>query len=309
MQIFESCYKTKSKTKTVLALGNFDGVHLGHIHLLNEAKKCAKKNGYSFGVYTFSDSPKLRNASHSLLTDLQTRLSYIDCKAEPDFVYLEKFDDVRDFSPFEFVEYIISKFNAEVCFCGENFSFGAGASGNCNDLVSLMKTCGRSAVAVPVLEYDGEAVSSTRIRKLLKEGRAEEAEKLLQKPYCFSSKVVHGAHLGHKLGFPTINQIIPSELVAPKYGVYATVAIIDGKEYCGVTNFGIKPTVSSDNTPVAETYVIDYDGDAYGKYVTLCFCKMLRGEKKFSSLDELKKNISINVRETKDFFNEKHKKT
>jgi len=307
MEIFESEFNCENKTKTVLALGNFDGVHVGHMRLLDEAKKYAQNSGLSFGVYTFSDSPKFRNANHSLLTDIQTRLSFLQYKAQPDFVYLEKFDDVKDFEPAEFVEYIVSKFDAAVCFCGENFSFGKNASGNCNDLVSLMQSLGRTAVAVPVLEYEGEAVSSTRIRKLLEDGKAEEAQALLLEPYCFTSRVVHGAHLGHKLGFPTINQIIPSELVAPQYGVYATVVIVDAREYLGVTNFGIKPTVSDDNTPVAETYIIDYNSDAYDKLVTLCFCKKLRGEKKFSSLDELIQNISNNVQETKDFFNEKFK--
>ncbi len=307
MEVFESVYKSVNNSGCVLALGNFDGVHIGHMRLLSEAKKYAEDGGLSFGVYTFTDSPKFKNADRSLLTDLQTRLSFLHYKAEPDFVYLERFDDVKDFEKEEFAQYIISKFDVKVCFCGENFSFGKGASGNCKDLVALMKNLGRAAVAVPVLEYNGEAVSSTRIRKLLEEGNAEEAEALLLEPYCFTSKVVHGAHLGHHLGYPTINQIIPPELVAPKYGVFATVVIIDGKEYFGVTNFGIKPTVSSDNIPVAETYIIDYNGDAYDKYVTLCFCKMLRCEKKFSSLDELKRNISKNVQETKDFFNEKYK--
>ncbi len=307
MEVFESIYKSVNNSGCVLAFGNFDGVHIGHMHLLNEAKRYAAENGLAFGVYTFTDSPKFKNANRSLLTDLQTRLSFLRYKAQPDYVYLEKFDDVKDFEPAEFVDYVVSKFDVRVCFCGENFSFGKGASGNCKDLVSLMKKLGRDAVTVPVLEYDGEAVSSTRIRKLLEDGEAESAETLLREPYCFTSKIVHGAHLGHTLGFPTINQIIPPQLVAPKYGVYATFVIIDGKEYIGVTNFGIKPTVSKEGIPVAETYIIDYDGDAYDKYATLGFCKMLRDEKKFTSLEELKRNISKNVQETKDFFNEKYK--
>ncbi len=309
MKIFENNNYVKNESKqAVLAFGNFDGVHIGHCHLLNEAKKYAADNDLNFGVYTFIDSPKFRYADHSILTDLQNRLSYIGSYVSPDFVYLEKFDDVKDFSPNEFVDYIISKFDVSVCFCGENFTFGKNASGSSQTLVSLMILNGRNTVIVPTLEYEGYAVSSTRIKNLIAEGNAEFAERLLGAPYGFTSKVIHGAHLGHKLGFPTVNQIIPKHLVVPKFGVYSTVVIVDGREYMGVTNFGVKPTVSSDNTPVAETYIIDFDGDVYGKYVGVYFCKMLREEKKFPSIDELVENIKINVEQTKTFFKEKHEK-
>lgn len=309
MDVFESNnFVNKFNNKTVLALGNFDGVHKGHVHMLNMAKEFAKKNGLVFGVYTFVDSPKFSNPSHSILTDLQGRLSFLEYKAAPDFVYLEMFDDVKNMEPCEFVKYVVSKFDVFACFCGENFSFGKSASGNSDDLTHLMRRHGRDAFVVPMLFNGGEAVSSTRIRMLLEKGDVEKAEELLGEPYSFTSKVVHGAHLGHSLGFPTINQVIPKSLVVPKYGVYSTIVIIDGKEYMGVTNFGVKPTVSSDNTPVAETYIIGFDGDVYDKYVRILFCKMLREEKKFSSLDELIENIRLNVEQTKAFFKEKYEK-
>lgn len=308
MKIFETDYlKTKNK-KTVLALGNFDGVHIGHMHLLKNAKKYAAENGYEFGVYTFVDSPKFRLANHSILSDLQMRISDISHKINPDFVYLERFDDVKDFEVNEFVDYIVSKFDVATCFCGENFSFGKNASGNAETLAELMKNIGRSAEIISTLSDDSAPVSSTRIRALIEEGNVEKVSKLLMHPYGFVSKVVHGAHLGHTLGFPTVNQIIPKHLAVPKYGVYSTLVIIDDREYIGVTNFGVKPTVSSDNTPVAETYIIDFDGDVYDKNVGIYFCRMLREEKKFASLDELKKNIEINVEQTKLFFKEKNEK-
>lgn len=306
MEIFESIYDKSKFNNCVLAFGNFDGVHKGHRHLLNSAKQYAKEKGLSFGVYSFSDSPKFANADHSVLSLQQHRLSYIHEYCDPDFVYLEHFCDVMDMCPEKFVDYIIDKFGCVCTFCGENFSFGKGAKGKSLDLVKLMQENGKDAVIIKSLEHGGVVVSSTYIRSLLADGKADDAEKLLGYPYGFTSKVVHGAHLGHKLGFPTINQIIPKELVLPKFGVYSTVVVVKGKEYMGVTNFGVKPTVSSDNTPVAETYVIDFDGDVYGEYVGLYFCKKLRDERKFSSLDELKENISINVEQTKEFFNEKH---
>ncbi|MBO4949854.1 MAG: riboflavin biosynthesis protein RibF [Clostridia bacterium] len=306
MKIFESDYKNSENKQTVLAFGNFDGVHIGHCYLLNEAKKYAAENGYLFGVYTFVDSPKFRLANHSILTDLQGRLSFIDYRVFPDFVYLEKFDDVKDMDPAEFVKYIVLKFNVAACFCGENFSFGKYASGSSQDLVSHMNQFGRHTHVVSSLSHEGSIVSSTLIKTLLQEGNVELASHLLGSPYGFTSKVIHGAHLGHTLGFPTVNQIIPKSLVVPKYGVYATSVIVDGTEYMGVTNFGVKPTVSSDETPVAETHIIDFEDNVYDKHVGIYFCKRLRDEKKFSSLTELKKNIAENIVQTKNYFEEYH---
>lgn len=308
MEIFESVYDKSKFNNCVLAFGNFDGVHKGHQHLLNSAKRYAKEKGLAFGVYTFSDSPKFANADHSVLSLLGYRLSFINEFCNPDFVYLEHFDDVKNMNPEMFVRYIIDKFGCLCTFCGENFSFGKDAMGKSDDLVRLMRESFKDAVIVESLKQGGVVVSSTHIRSLLAVGKADEAGELLGAPYGFTSKVVHGAHLGHRLGFPTINQIIPKELVLPKFGVYSTIVIVDGKEYMGVTNFGVKPTVSADNTPVAETYIIDFNGDVYDKFIGIYFCKKLRDEKKFSSLDELKENIAANVEETKRYFKEKNEK-
>lgn len=306
MEIFESIYKNPKNEKCVLAFGNFDGVHTGHQYLLKQAEKYAADNGILFGIYTFADSPKFANAAHSVLSTLNMRLSRFESTCRPDFVYLEHFDCVKDMSPSEFVDYITEKFSCICTFCGDNFRFGKDALGDSSLLSSLMRQKELNSYIAESCCHEGKTVSSTYIRTLLAEGDAQKAELLLGSPYGFVSEVVHGARLGHKLGFPTINQIIPRELVAPKFGVYSTIVIIDGKEYMGVTNFGVKPTVSRDNSPVAETYVIDFDGDVYGRPVGLYFCKMLRDERKFSSLDELKKNIGINVEQTKEFFKKKY---
>ena len=124
MKIFESYCKNDKKTGCVLAFGNFDGVHSGHRLLLAAAKEYAQKNSLLFGVYTFADSPKFANAHHSVLTTLETRLSLLESAVSPDFVYLEKFDEVKSLRPDEFADYIIEKFGCECTFCGENFRFG-----------------------------------------------------------------------------------------------------------------------------------------------------------------------------------------
>ncbi len=309
MKIFDKEYFKIDNKKCVLAFGNFDGVHIGHQHMLIKAKEYAANNGLLFGIYTFADSPKFKGAYHSNLSTLQNRLSDLCEFVCPDFVYLEGFDDIRTLSPEEFVDYVIDKFGAVCTFCGDNFSFGSRALGKAADMERLMHKNGLSAKIVPTLKMNNITISSSYIKELIQNGMTETAEALLGKPYGFVSPVIHGANLGHKLGFPTINQIMPHELIVPKYGVYSTIVIVDGKEYMGVTNFGIKPTVCDDfSSPVAETYILDFSGDAYDKHVGVYFCKMLRDERKFESLDELIKNIEINVEQTRAYFKEKHGK-
>ena len=308
MQIFENCYIDDGAVGCVLAFGNFDGVHIGHAHLLRSAFDYAKKNNLKFGIYTFRDSPKFKNAKRSVITTLDMRISAFE-KLGADFVYLESFGDVKDFTPEEFVDYIIRKFGCECAFCGDNFTYGKMASGNAGSLLDSMQAKGKNCVVVEGLKIDGITVSSTRIKELLLCGNIEKANELLGAPFMFSSAVIHGAHLGHTLGFPTVNQLVPEELVVPPFGVYSTIAKVDGKEYMGVTNFGVKPTVSGgSSSPVAETYIIDFDGDVYGKSVGISFYKRLRDEKKFSSLDELIKSISENVVDTKKYFEDKYEK-
>lgn len=310
MKMLENGFTKTENKGCVLALGCFDGVHLGHQYLLSEAKKYARENGLEFGVYTFSQIPKFKKTSHSLIMSNTQRMSKISYFSECDFVYSEQFELVKNMTSSEFVDYIVEKFDCRCAFCGENFFFGKDAVASCENLRSLMKKKGREAVVVECLKINGIEVSSTQIRQLLRQGEVSLARKLLGgEAYGFVSKVVHGAKLGHTLGFPTINQIIPESIVLPKAGVYSTIVVIDGKEYLGVTNFGTKPTVSNcDDEKICETYIIDFDGNIYDKYVGVYFYKMLREEIKFSSLEELKKNISMNVEQTKIYFEDKNDK-
>ena len=304
MEIFESNFNIDKYGPCVLALGNFDGVHIGHTSLFEKAREYAEVNNIFFGVYTFLDAPKFKNAHRSILTDTQDRLSLIGCLSDCDFLYFEHFDDVKDFSPEEFVDFIIEKFGCVCCVCGENFSFGKCAAGNSHTLELLMKQRQKDCIIVNSKMYKDNVVSSTLIKDLISEGDVETVCRLM-KPYGFTSKVLHGEHIGHSLGFPTVNQIIPEKLVEPKFGVYATLVVVDGKEYLGVTNFGIKPTVSGNNSqPRAETFIVDYECEIYGRYVGLYFLKMLREEKRFSSLDELKENIALDVEKAKLYYKE-----
>ena len=305
MKVFEKDFIAENKNGCVLALGNFDGVHKGHKFLLEKAREYARGNNLDFGVYTFVKHPKLTyGKNHEMLTTLQEKLSILSC-LDVDFVYLEEFESVKDYTPCEFVDMITEKFGAECTFCGENFAFGKGALGNSDTLLKLMTEKGKNSVAVKTLKIDASVVSSTEIRRFLHEGDAEGAIKLLGEPYSFVSPIIHGASLGKRLGYPTVNQIIPEEKIIPAFGVYCSIVLIDGKEYMGVTNIGVKPTVSGDERQVlSETHIIGFNEDVYGKYAGVCLYKKLRGEKKFKNLSELTDNIAMCVEKTKEYFKE-----
>ena len=305
MKIYENHFIKDENQGCVLALGNFDGLHKGHLFLLEKAKKYATENGLIFGIYTFSKHPKtMFGKRHEMIMTLQEKMSFLANSAvKPDFVYLEEFNAVKDFSPEEFADMIVEKFGVECTFCGENFTFGKGASGNSITLCKLMNDRGKNSVSVKPLEIDGVVVSSTEIRGFLHDGFADKAAEFLAEPYSFTTQILHGASLGRKLGFPTVNQNIPDEKIIPAFGVYCSVVIIDGKEYLGVTNVGVKPTVSGDERQVlAETHILDFNEDVYGKFATTILFKKLRGEQKFRSLSELTENIAENVKQTREYF-------
>lgn len=303
MEIYEDGSTINIKKGCVLALGNFDGVHEGHRKLLKSAREYADKNDLDFGIYTFSEHTRLgKNAAHELLTLGVEKNSLFECE-KADFVYFENFERVKNMTPEEFCDYIVQKLFVRCAFCGENFTFGKNASGKSEDLIFLMKKKGENGIAVPSVEIDGITVSSSEIRRLIRDGDTETAKKFLGYPYTFSSVVIDGKRLGRTIGFPTINQQIPQGKVVPKSGVYATVVCVDGKEYVGVTDIGTKPTVSAGkNEVLAETHIVGFCENIYGKTVTLSLFKNLRDEKKFSGISELTENIALNVQQSKAYF-------
>lgn len=290
----------------VLALGDFDGVHTGHAALITSTLKLAKELSADAGVYTFNTNSKLvlGTKAMSLLTTESEKLDILETFGI-DFVYEEDFADIRDFSPEQFCNYLLTEFNPKAVVCGENFTFGKNASADSKDLKALL---GQRDVPVYITEdykIDGVLISSSKIRNYISLGDMESANKFLGYPYFIKAKVVHGAELGRRLGFPTINQLEYDSKVVPKYGVYACECLIDDKTYYGVVNVGIKPTVSkiTENPPVVfETHIIDYTGDLYGKTVCVRFFKMLREEKKFESLDALTEAVMQNIAQTREYF-------
>ncbi len=301
------CYYSDSKINAqpcVLALGNFDGVHKGHKHILESAREYAKKKGLKFGVFTFNVHPRLLSNDNSfrlLLTDEEkTRLIE---HSGADFVYFENFSKVKDFEKQEFVQYIIKSLGAEAVFCGENFKYAKGALGDCKTLAEDMAKLSKKVFSLPLLYEDTQPISSSRIRTLVENGDVEKANVLLGHKFCIAGTVLHGNSIGHIIGFPTVNIKLSDTLVHPKHGVYASEIVVDGKRYYGVTDVGVKPTVANDEKNVlAETNIFEFDKDIYGKSIKVCLCKLLRTEKRFSGLDELKRAIDNDVENTKKYF-------
>lgn len=294
---------------TCIALGNFDGVHIGHKKIINQMVSFAKSNNLTSCIYTFETHPALilhdstKSAFDGKLLTTNEEKSNILESLGVEAVYFESFVNVCKMESEEFCELILIKqMKAKAVFCGENFRFGKGGRGDASFLKSYLKRFGVEVFIVPYAMYDGKIVSSTLIRETLARGETEVAAKLLSRSFSIYAEVIHGKQLGHKLGFPTLNQAYPENKLILPFGVYASICEIDSKLYLGVSNVGIKPTVTDKNELLCETHVIGYDNDAYGKKIKVNFYKKLRDEKKFSSLDELKQAVLTNIDETKLYF-------
>ena len=287
---------------TVLCIGDFDGVHLGHRQLVAsvlENHKQLKTNHPSLvsGAWFFNSNSY--KAAREIYT-IEEKLN-VFASLGLDYAIIAEFDEMKSLPPDAFVNDVLQ--NGCKCIhavCGENFRFGAKAAGDSNSLKSMM---GGNATIVPLIAVDDSTViSSTYIRSLLENGDILKANFLLGKPYSVSEPVIHGKALGRTLGIPTINQNVQGKQFILKNGIYSTECTIDGKKYFGVTNVGVRPTVDDDGHKNMETYIIDFDEDCYDKFVTVEFIHRVRDEMKFESLDALKAQIQKDINETIRYF-------
>lgn len=289
------------KKEYIIALGFFDGLHTAHKAVLDEAKRQA---GDSFvpAVMLFDEHPRKvikGDAVCSLLQNEKRDRILEGYGLESLFV---AFTEIKDMSPEEFVkEILVERFNAKGVVCGFNYRFGKNGEGDSEKLRELCEKYSLSVSVCPRYEIDGEAVSSTSIRKAIEDGELEKANKMLGFNFGFYSEVFSGDKRGRLLGSPTINQFLPDGLAVPKFGVYASKVYFDGKEYVGVTNIGSRPTFDGTNVR-SETYIVDFSGDLYGKTVEISICKFIRDEKKFPSAESLKEQIALDVQETVEYF-------
>ncbi|WP_028517235.1 riboflavin biosynthesis protein RibF [Ruminococcus flavefaciens] len=283
--------------KTAVALGLFDGVHLGHRAVINAAL-AQRKNGLSASVFTFEPDCVLRKSGGAS--------GYIYTKSEKEILLREQIgvDDIVSplFESFcgltgeEFAQEILCRQigAAHVC-CGNDFRFGKNAAWGAQELMEFGKRFGFEVEVVGAVEYGGSIVSSSRIRELLLNGDIASANELLDSAYFISAEVTDGNHIGRTIDFPTINQDFAEGQLVLRYGVYSTLTNVGGKVLPSVTNVGVKPTIEGVRRPLAETHIIGYSGDLYGKNVDVCFKSFIRPEMKFGSLDELKAQIKADI--------------
>lgn len=284
-------------SKTVIALGNFDGVHAGHAKLLEIAVKRAEEKGAVPAVWSFDGySPKTRGNCIILPSERPGIFKNFGIKV----LFTCRFEEIRDMPAHSFItDMLIKKCGCIHTVCGYNYRFGKGAQGSAKMLQSILSDNGYGADIVDMVTVNGIPVSSTLIRNHLSDGDVFAAAKLLGRYFSLDLPVVHGAHLGTGLGFPTFNQNYPENIVRLKAGVYVTRASFDGQSYTAVTNVGIKPTVGG-NAFCCETHIPDYSGDLYGKTVKIEFLDYIRAEKKFGTIEELCAQIKTDIEKVRN---------
>ena len=293
---------------SVVCLGNFDGIHIGHETLVNITKEKANELASQFlgiasGACFFRKAPSdyFPDSKVPHLMTFEQKLSRF-FELGLDYAFVTDFEEIRHKSSETFVQKVLQEeINCVFAVCGFNFHYGKGAAG---DATSLMHSMNGSATTVSPVCVDSIPVSSSLIRAAIGVGDMARAALLLGRPYCIEAEVLHGKALGRKLGIPTINQLFPEELAIPKHGIYITQTHIGGRVYPSVTNVGIRPSINDGTHINCETHILDFDHEIYGLQVRVDFLANLREEIHFSDLEELRNQIQKDIQATKAYFKE-----
>ena len=285
--------------RTVIALGFFDGVHIGHGALLRKTVERARELNATSAAFTFDRAPKefVTGVAVPLLTGVDERRALIRELYGIARTIVAPFDNAMMTMPWRsFLELLVSRHGAVHLVAGHDYRFGYKNEGTPDILRAWCAEHGLGCDIIPKVEFHGVTVSSTHIRALVEAGDMAGAAAFLGHPYTVIGTVKHGKHLGTEELFPTVNLMPEPWRVLPRFGVYAVrVMLDDGTVYPGVTNVGIRPTIVDDNRVTIETNLIDFDGDLYGKELKIEFLRYLRGEKKFSSMAELHAQIARDI--------------
>lgn len=294
-------------TKRVIALGFFDGVHMGHGALLSLCVQRAKELGATPAAFTFDTHPSslILHAPVPLLSTPTDRAGLMRrCYGIRD-VIIGHYDERMMKTPWrEFVtDYLMGENGAVHLVAGHDFHFGYKGEGNPQRLKDLCAELGIGCDIVPKVEEEGITISSTYIRTLIAQGEMERAVHFLGHPHVLTGVVRHGKRLGSTLGFPTVNLAIPAGVLPPAFGVYAARVVLEsGESWPAVTNVGIRPTVDDGNAVTVESWLLDFDGDLYGREVRVEFYTYLRGEEKFATLEELRAQVMSDAQRARAFF-------
>lgn len=294
MKIFHTLEEIQDIEETVVALGNFDGVHKGHQELIRRTVSSAKMAGLKSAVFTFKNHPKNVLASKPVIKNIL----YLEDKAAiiaslgVDYLFSLAFDEqIRNLTADAFIEQLlVGTFRMREAYCGFNYRFGLKAEGNPE---ILMHAGLRDGFGIHVLEpflIDGQLASSTLIRSLIEEGNMQECAKYLGRAYSMGGEVVMGNQFGRTIGFPTCNILIDETMVTPDHGVYITCCHYEGTAYPSVTNVGFRPTIG-DGKKTVETHIFNFNDILYGKHIRIEFLEKIRSEQKFPDMKELSLQI------------------
>lgn len=301
MKIIEIDLNYKAKEKSVIALGNFDGVHKGHIKLIQKAIENAKKLNIKSSLLLFNEHTDniIKVGKKDIITTNKTKFEILDSLGV-DIIYLINFTkEFMSYSPIKFLdEFLAKNLKIKGVVVGYDYTYGYKKSGDVNFL-NENKSLFETIEVIEQISYDGEKISSSLIRKLIEAGKIKEANFLLSRPYKLIGKIIHAKGLGKKMGYPTANLELMDNFVIPKFGVYDTDIIVKGKKYKASTNIGTNPTVEHDGIKI-EAHILDFNEDIYGEIVELELLDFVRPELKFNSIDELFKQIAKDVLVTKN---------
>lgn len=290
---------------TVIALGTFDGLHLGHTDVIDTAKDYAERSGLKLAVFTFSNHPLALIRPDLVpvrIISAEEKIKLLESFGVDYLINIPFTEDFAALSPDEFLDRLAC-FNYRCLVVGENFTYGFLGSGKTETLERSGRKNGFDVIVRPLVKMNGNVVSSTGIRNLIQAGHIEYANRMLGRAYAITGTIVHGEQRGRKLGFPTANiELLHGEMAVPAPGVYAVTASIEGSIYEGMGNIGNNPTFNDVEHARLEVNLFNCSGDLYGKTMSVQFHKYIRAEKKFSVVEELCRQIEEDKNAIKTYF-------
>ncbi|MCB2299775.1 bifunctional riboflavin kinase/FAD synthetase [Clostridium tagluense] len=293
MIIIKDNFKTKLEYPTYIALGSFDGLHLGHMHLVNKAVELSKENNAKSMICTFKNHPLSvinKEICPQLIMDNDTKIKLLEGTGI-DIVNLVSFDkDFMKITPEQFIKDMVNFYNTKGIVVGFNYRFGYKNLGDVEMLQKYSSILGYKLYVCEAISNNNEVVSSSNIRHLIAEGNIIKANELLGRPHSITGEVIKGKQLGRTIGFPTVNLNYNKQYIIPKGGVYYTLAQYDNNIYKAITNIGYNPTVEGGKLSV-ETYILNFDKQIYGEKVKINFVSRIRDEVKFDTVEELRQQL------------------
>jgi riboflavin kinase / FMN adenylyltransferase len=305
MKIFHGTENANIQKPTVLTLGVFDGLHLGHQLIMQTVVERAEAANAVPTAITFDPHPRAvlhPESAPPLLQTLDQRLENLEVLGIEQAIVIPFNLEFASLPAEGFLADIVhDRLHAKEVYLGKGFAFGKGRGGNIDLLRKMSRELGFVADEVPEVRLRGQRISSSRIRERLAEGRVNLVRRMLGRPYGVEGVIIRGNRRGHTIGFPTAN-LKPHNRVIPKFGVYATATLVDGAWRRSITNIGVRPTFEQDADPSIETYIFDFDEELYGDVLRVRFLHRIRDERKFNGIEELKVQIEKDTRRALNYF-------